>query len=696
MDKIITINLGGFSIKIDEDAFLSLKNYIDAIERKYSATENGKEIINDIETRIAELLIENLNGKVASSLADVESAKKSMGNPEEFEQSTESNEEKKYYNKDIPKRLYRDSENKTLGGVCSGISKYFDIDPTIVRIFWVCLVLFFGTGILVYFLLWIIVPEAVTTAQKLEMNGKAPTMDNIINKVKFEAENVSNNIKSKNIGEKIREFIKSILPVLLFVFKSFAIIMGVILLFFFSILIIVLVSGTSSFVINNSGISATKIPDFFNESWEFVSFKVLIGLFIGIPLFNVITRLLKFAFNSKVNYQPIRKILSFIWIFTIPLIIYFAYLGLSNFKNLEINQREYKEITNSGFTIKSAINDDEFFGSTKYKIEVSSDSFIHVLIKETASGSSKTNAISNAKKIGADYEFKNNILLLKKSDYYSKTGLYRRQKTEFVILVPNSIKFKLSPEFVNQNLYVQGSNIVYIANKRKDIQNELIFLKGNLYCPVCSDSLPHSINSISNSDKFSKIEISGWMDVEVVKGSIYDIQTRGDNDIVNNIETEIKNDILEISLNDKFINLKSKPKIIITLPELSELKLSGAIECNIDSFNGNTIKIEADGASIANVDLHYQNIEIEINGASKLDISGKANNVSFDCAGAASINSENLTSKSVNIDITGASQIKIGKTNSIIGIAKGASKIEYTGKPFYDVKSSGLSKVKHY
>lgn len=698
MDKIISINLGGFSIKIDEDAYESLKRYINLIERKYSETENGKEIINDIEARIAELLLENLKGKVASNLADVEFIIKNMGNPDEFDQSNENQQskEQKHYSEEIPKRFYRDSDDKMLGGVCSGISKYFDIDPTIVRIIWICLVMFFGTGILVYLILWLIVPEAVTTAQKLEMNGKAPTMENIINKVKSEAENVGKNIKSQNIGKKLNDIFKSISPVFVVFFKAIAVFFGIILLVFFSLLIVSLVSGTGSIVVNSSGIFSRQIPNVFDASWEFLSVKVLVGLFIGIPLFNIITMLLKFAFNSDVNYRPVRRVLSIIWFFTIPLLIYFAYLGIKNFKNLETNTRETTEIISSNLLIKSVIENEEYYGTTSYKIENSNDSFIHIIIKETASGENKNKALLNASKIGAAYEFSNNTLTLKKSDYYQKTGIFRRQKTEFLILVPNNINFTLSPEIQKQNVYVKGSNIVYFTNKNKPMKNELLFLGSKLFCPSCTDSLPNSANSEDINENFDKVEVEGWMDIEIVKGNVFNIQKNGEDHIIDNIETEISGSVLLIKLNDRFINIGNKPKIIITMPYLTEIKLSGANECKIDDFSGKSINIELSGASSAILNLNYENADIDLSGVSKIDISGKISKISYNCAGAASINSQNLVAESVNIDIAGASQIVVGKTNSIVGDASGACKIEYTGKPFYDVKTSGLCKVKHY
>ncbi|NUM31089.1 MAG: DUF2807 domain-containing protein [Bacteroidetes bacterium] len=696
MDKIITINLGGFSIKIDEDAFEVLKKYINALERKYSQTENGKEIINDIEARIAELLLENLNGKVASSLADVELVIKNMGNPDEFDENDESKQanQNTFGDNGVPKRLYRDGENKMLGGVCSGISKYFDIDPTIVRILWLCLVLFFGTGFLVYLILWILVPEAVTTAQKLEMTGKAPTLDNIINKVKTEAQNVEKNFKSHNFGKKIRDIIKSIMPVFIMAFKLMAIAAGIAILVFFVIFIFTLYSGVSSFTFSSNGFYAKQIPNFFDSEADFISFKVLFGMFIGIPLFNIITRLFKFASNSNINYRPVRRVLNIIWGFTIPLLLYFGFVAVCNFKVLETNTYNSANAIKSNLLIKTAFADRDLFENSNIKIIKSSDSLLHITINETASAENSDKAIENAQKIGATFQLDSNILILKVSDYYKKSKIYRRQKAEFIIEIPENVKFSLHPDFQKKSVLIKTINMVYLMNKSNFTSNELLFKGDDLLCPSCNDSLLFSGNN--NIKNTNKINVEGWMDVEIVKGNFFNLQKIGDDEVVKNIETEFENDELTISMKEKILNFKSKPKIIITMPELEQLSLSGAIDCNIDNFTGKSIDLKLSGATSADVNLNYFDANIELSGVCKLNVSGNIENVKYDCEGASSLNSKKLISQNSVIDISGASQIIIGKTNSITGKASGTSKIKYTGKPFYDVKSSGMSTVEHY
>ena len=176
MKKVININFKGRVIPIEEAAFEQLQKYTESL-RRYFANEEGKEeIINDIESRIGELFQERITkGATCITEDDVNAIIKNMGRPEEFEamddtqtQSTASSstsQEQSSAGNTQPtgnKRLFRDENDKVLGGVCSGLANYFNIDVVIVRIIFVVL-LFSGIGFLTYIIMWIAVPSSATT-----------------------------------------------------------------------------------------------------------------------------------------------------------------------------------------------------------------------------------------------------------------------------------------------------------------------------------------------------------------------------------------------------------------------------------------------------------------------------------------------------------------------------------------------------
>ena len=196
MKKTLTVNLWGQVFNIDEDAFEKLQKYLSSLENKFSKTPEGKEIIGDVEARIAEIFKERLAiSRQVVTLDDVYFAIGIIGLPEDFDIADDGSKEDKDESKKTEKsrRLYRNPDDRILGGVGGGLAAYFGIDPTVVRLLLV--ITFFFSGPLIYIVLWLIVPEAKTTAQKLEMRGEPVNLSNIEKNIKDEFSKVKDNLK---------------------------------------------------------------------------------------------------------------------------------------------------------------------------------------------------------------------------------------------------------------------------------------------------------------------------------------------------------------------------------------------------------------------------------------------------------------------------------------------------------------------
>ncbi len=218
MKKTVSINLNGLVFYIDEDAYQRLRTYLDKIERWFSGKEGAKEIITDIENRIAELFEERVKpgiGVVTKAL--VEEVVEIMGEPEEFEdasaEKTEGANSSSGSSFVPPKKLYRDVEDRVFGGVCSGIAAYFNIDTVLVRvIFGILPFVSVGVIIPVYIVLWIALPPAVTTAQRLQMKGEPINISNIEKTIKDEYEDVKQRvgkIKDTDTYKKGKNFFRN-------------------------------------------------------------------------------------------------------------------------------------------------------------------------------------------------------------------------------------------------------------------------------------------------------------------------------------------------------------------------------------------------------------------------------------------------------------------------------------------------------
>ena len=196
MKKTYTINLGGMAFVIDEDAYIKLNDYLDSIKNHFENENERKEILEDIELRIAEILKDTLSSKKeVISTVDIDNIIKIMGNPSEFGPEDEPQAKQEDDKERSYKRIYRDPDNRVIGGVCGGLGAYFQFDPIILRVLFVIALLGLGTGFFIYIILWIVIPEAKTFAQKMQMRGEEVNISNIGKKVKEEFDNVKNNIK---------------------------------------------------------------------------------------------------------------------------------------------------------------------------------------------------------------------------------------------------------------------------------------------------------------------------------------------------------------------------------------------------------------------------------------------------------------------------------------------------------------------
>ncbi len=204
MKKTININLGGYPFTIDEDAYEVAENYLNTLARHFGGGEGATEIMQDIESRMGELINRHKGTRSIVSKDDIVQVISILGTPEElkgidFEDVGEKTRTKtgESFQLKTGKRLYRDPDDKVIGGVCSGLASYFGIqDPIWIRILFVLLATAGGASFIVYVVLWAILPEARTVSEKLEMMGEPTNVNNIAKAVKDELE---------DLGEKLNK-----------------------------------------------------------------------------------------------------------------------------------------------------------------------------------------------------------------------------------------------------------------------------------------------------------------------------------------------------------------------------------------------------------------------------------------------------------------------------------------------------------
>ncbi|HQQ94117.1 MAG TPA: PspC domain-containing protein [Bacteroidia bacterium] len=362
MNKTVTINISGIIFHIEEDAFEKLSRYLSTIKQYFSHLDGGAEIMSDIEARIAELLQEKLNpGKQVILMADVNYAMDTMGKPEDFggdamkDAMQDQPETEGQQGEPIKKRLYRDPDNKVLGGVCSGIGHYFGFDPVWLRVALALLLVFAGTGILIYIILWIAIPEASTTAEKLAMKGERIDINNISRTVKEEAEQLrkrmekyGKDLSKSSPGSEVRTVLEKIIDAVVTICIGIGKFLIKVLGFFLFIFGIIFFFGlfTSLFgisFINNLAFNEW-VDMFLLEGKDFFLGVTGLFLFLTIPVLAMIYGGMKLLFKFSYSNRWLNLSASILWLIGLVMLLYVGMRTGQDF-NKTAKVRERVEVT---------------------------------------------------------------------------------------------------------------------------------------------------------------------------------------------------------------------------------------------------------------------------------------------------------------------------------------------------------------
>lgn len=474
MNKAANIHLAQTLFSIDEIAYNRLKKYLDQLERLFKNTEGAKDILEDIEARIAELFTDlKKDERYVISVEDVEKVIDTLGTPEDLagedaEQDSPSPSQ--------PKKLFRDPDDRFIGGVAGGLSHYVGLDSVWIRL--ILLILFFssvGGVVLVYILLWILVPEAKTTAEKLTMKGEPVNVSNIKKKIKEELDQVSEKVKDvdyENMGsqlkKKSKDFSDFLLNVAKGIVKILTLLIGIFMLFIAGMVLL----GLFISAIIGSVFSA-MIPH------ELIQFGLslnlplfVLGFFalliVGIPfVFLFMLGLQLLAQNKSIMSRMTKLILLGLWVLALITLLVF---GIVETKSFAISAKQNSvEILDqqTADTLKVYLNNDHKLMETvtvfnhftliededenqyrldrnvRININQNNANTIELSVEKNAKGWQQKQAIQNAKAIEYKYDYFDHQLIL--------DGFWI-----------SPIENKAHPENVRLNLLIPQGQYIYL------------------------------------------------------------------------------------------------------------------------------------------------------------------------------------------------------------------------------------------
>ncbi|MDT0607075.1 PspC domain-containing protein [Croceitalea rosinachiae] len=478
MNKTVNINLANTLFHIDDEAYNKLRRYLESIKRSFSGTAGSDEIIADIEARVAELFLEKMeNERQVITQKEVDVVINIMGQPEDYmvDEDIFEDEPKSSYTKStsttMVKKLYRDTDQKYIGGVCSGLEHYLGFDALWIRLIFLLLGVFTGFGFIAYILLWILVPEATTTSQKLDMTGKPINISNIERKVKEGFDDVADKVKSVDydkMGDKVKSgsktFFDTIGDIIMFLFKIFGKFIGILLIIIGASTLIGLFIGLFTVgIIDAVHLPGVDFYDIVNTSGAPVWVVSLLLFFaIGIPFFFLLYLGLKILVNNLKSIGNIAKFsLLGLWLVTIGVLIVltvkqaaeFATVGSISVKEewaMTDNDTIHIQMTSSDYDhtmdrvhfgrmmLAYDENDNAVLVSddVRFDIKKSKDTMARLNIRKDSHGPTFEKARERAKMVDYGYSVDGNVITL--DDYLTTVSenKARQQEIRTTILIP--------------------------------------------------------------------------------------------------------------------------------------------------------------------------------------------------------------------------------------------------------------------
>jgi len=545
MNKTININLGGFFFHIDEIAYQKLRKYLTSISKSLSDDSQGKnEIIADIEARISELLTEKItDSRQVVSEGNIEDIIVIMGQPEDYSEAEEPYSETTFSqtkNNISGKKLFRDGDDKFLGGVASGIAHYFDVDTIWIRLGLLALFFSAGFGILIYILLWILLPEAKTTAEKLQMEGEAVNIDNIEKKIREEFTNVSESVKNaaNHASEKIKDganefsekmdqtfsrkrkknnglqdFIHTVEKIIRIFFKIFRKFIAIILIFLAAAVILSLIIGAfsiGSFEFLNIESNFIHYPDFFFAA-TIPRWLLTISLLtlIGIPFLILLVLGLRILSSNLKRFSKTASLsLLGIWFIALLILIFTAVefgTSHSNFGH-SVQKNPLKIIASDTLVLKMRNNDAIYYqhnlrrNSRRHEVNVggvpliytndihldikrSTTNTAYIIIQKTSYAASSSEARKSAKEMQYLYSVQENNLILDAFFLSDLKNVFKDEEIDITIYVPKGTNVYLDNSVKNFLSNVKNKTNMYdddMVNHHFEMTNTL------LKCTDCS------------------------------------------------------------------------------------------------------------------------------------------------------------------------------------------------------------------
>lgn len=466
MNKTIIININGIVFHIEEDAYEVLRSYMTEVKRHFAYSPDSEEIVTDIENRLAEMFNERMDvdHKQVIVLADVQFVTGKMGNVNDFEIDDEDDDTFSRSGR----KLFRDAEDRILGGVCAGLGYFFDVEPRWMRLLAIIFIFFGGIGLPVYIILWVIMPAAVTRADKMAMKGEPINLQNFKKNFDEEVEGLKGGFKrvhteAKPVIYQIGKFIVVLATLFIKFMVAVVAFAGILAMISLFIGLVVFLGFWNSNELNTFPFTIVN-----------PAYKSVVSLSAFIIVFVPIAALVLFALRVLVKKIAISKTVYFtmliIWIaglvlgvfhgsriasefneeaefsVTTPLTpsgVYYLKVNTVEFLTKEDSVRYNIDQTNFNGTLISRNKDFDEPRSVRIRIE-RGDVDKPTLIQEYgARGSNFEEALNTARRVKHGFVQKDSLLIFDPRTHVERGELWRDQSVTLILRIPENTMVRI-------------------------------------------------------------------------------------------------------------------------------------------------------------------------------------------------------------------------------------------------------------
>lgn len=715
MNKIISINIKGQLFQIDEEAYQELNAYMERLKFHFRKEQGWQEIVDDFETRMFEMFRQEpgINGFITKThVAQVIGV---LGDPTQFDADA-TNDFAPIPVQNQRKRLYRNPDDRWLGGLCSGLGYYFNVETLWLRLLFLILFFGFGTGLLLYLILWILVPEAKTTQDKMEMRGESISIENIERNIREEFERIKKNFNAedaknvanrvgKTVGLKTESVARGMASVFSKLLGVFFILIGASMVIAFGVMLIVL---------SKTGLLFSEYPmltALFDDASLALLFRICCVALVVAPAIALVVAGYRLLFS--IAQKPwLGKLMGSIWLGSLVGVVVMIVYLLNNWQSKAEQKDEVVMLAGNSISIENlptlernelryfwgirpwanfeggyALQSDSIYRPVRLIINQSNDSMARLKVFKSAFGKDETHANQNAQLIKADFVFENGKLMINPLMGISLAHTWRNQQLTYELELPIGFEVMLNDQLPS-----------YFLQDLDPLHQHPSYKLPGAQLKMTADGLQIELTETQNEQpsdwdfsQFEELEINGASEIELIDGENDRILAQ--NEAAQNAQIKQIGNKLIIKTNEN-LHFKQNARFIISAKTWQRIETNGLHTFSYHIKNSPVLDLEHNGNTKLTGNVNVERLKVEMNGLTDGRLVGKCQTFHLSVSGMGEWNSAGLKQQNLELETTGNAVATVHAGTNLKVEANGNSKVFYVGSPqSKNVETSGLSSV---